>query len=60
MSGSEHAGRMGRMKKAHGAGSPGRSGPATGSIHALRVLSFTSDTAEFDSLLAAGSAVPPG
>jgi peptide/nickel transport system substrate-binding protein len=30
------------------------SGPATGSIHALRVLSFTSDTAEFDSLLAAG------
>jgi peptide/nickel transport system substrate-binding protein len=30
------------------------SGPATGSIHALRVLSFTSDTAEFDSLLSAG------
>jgi peptide/nickel transport system substrate-binding protein len=30
------------------------SGPATGSIHALRVLSFTSDAAEFDSLLSAG------
>jgi peptide/nickel transport system substrate-binding protein len=30
------------------------SGPATGSIHALRILSYTSDTAEFDSLLAAG------
>jgi peptide/nickel transport system substrate-binding protein len=30
------------------------SGPATGSIHALRVLSFTSDTAEFDDLLAGG------
>ena len=30
------------------------SGPATGSIHALRVLSFTSDTAEYDSLLSAG------
>jgi peptide/nickel transport system substrate-binding protein len=30
------------------------SGPATGSIQALRVLSFTSDTAEFDSLLSAG------
>jgi peptide/nickel transport system substrate-binding protein len=30
------------------------SGPATGSIHALRVLSYTSDDAEFDSLLAAG------
>jgi peptide/nickel transport system substrate-binding protein len=30
------------------------SGPATGSIHALRVLSFTSDTAEFDALLSAG------
>jgi peptide/nickel transport system substrate-binding protein len=30
------------------------SGPATGSIHTLRVLSFTSDTAEFDSLLSAG------
>jgi peptide/nickel transport system substrate-binding protein len=29
-------------------------GPATGSLHALRVLSFSSDTAEFDSLLAAG------
>ena len=29
-------------------------GPATGSIHALRVLSFTSDAAEFDSLLSAG------
>jgi peptide/nickel transport system substrate-binding protein len=33
---------------------PRYSGPATGSIHALRVLSFTSDDAEFDSLLAAG------
>jgi peptide/nickel transport system substrate-binding protein len=30
------------------------SGPATGSISTLRVLSFTSDTAEFDALLAAG------
>jgi peptide/nickel transport system substrate-binding protein len=30
------------------------SGPATGSLHALRVLSYTSDTAEFDSLLSAG------
>ncbi len=30
------------------------SGPASGSIHALRVLSYTSDDAEFDSLLAAG------
>jgi peptide/nickel transport system substrate-binding protein len=30
------------------------SGPASGSIHALRILSFTSDTAEFDSLLSAG------
>jgi peptide/nickel transport system substrate-binding protein len=30
------------------------SGPATGSIHELRVLSFTSDDAEFDSLLSAG------
>jgi peptide/nickel transport system substrate-binding protein len=30
------------------------SGPATGSIHELRVLSYTSDDAEFDSLLAAG------
>jgi peptide/nickel transport system substrate-binding protein len=30
------------------------SGPATGSIHTLRVLSFTSDDAEFDSLLSAG------
>jgi peptide/nickel transport system substrate-binding protein len=30
------------------------SGPATGSIHALRVLYFTSDDAEFDSLLSAG------
>jgi peptide/nickel transport system substrate-binding protein len=30
------------------------SGPATGSIHALRVISYTSDTAEFDSLLSAG------
>jgi peptide/nickel transport system substrate-binding protein len=29
-------------------------GPATGSLHALRVISFTSDDAEFDSLLAAG------
>jgi len=31
------------------------SGPATGSITTLRVLSFTSDTAEFDSLLAGHS-----
>jgi peptide/nickel transport system substrate-binding protein len=30
------------------------SGPATGSVRALRVLSFTSDAAEFDSLLSAG------
>jgi len=30
------------------------SGPASGSIHALRIISFTSDTAEFDSLLSAG------
>ncbi len=30
------------------------SGPATGSLHSLRVLSFTSDDAEFNSLLAAG------
>jgi peptide/nickel transport system substrate-binding protein len=30
------------------------SGPATGSIHTLRVLSFTSDSAEFDSLLSSG------
>jgi peptide/nickel transport system substrate-binding protein len=30
------------------------SGPATGSIHELKVLSFTSDTAEFDTLLSAG------
>jgi peptide/nickel transport system substrate-binding protein len=30
------------------------SGPATGSIHALRVLSYTSDSAEFDSLLSSG------
>jgi peptide/nickel transport system substrate-binding protein len=30
------------------------SGPFTGSIHALRVLSYTSDAAEFDSLLSAG------
>jgi len=30
------------------------SGPASGSIHALRVLSFTSDTAEFNALLSAG------
>ena len=28
-------------------------GPATGSIHELRVLSYTSDSAEFDSLLTA-------
>jgi peptide/nickel transport system substrate-binding protein len=33
---------------------PRYSGPATGSLHALRVLSFTSDDAEFDSLLSAG------
>lgn len=30
------------------------SGPATGSIHELRVVAYTSDTAEFDSLLSAG------
>jgi peptide/nickel transport system substrate-binding protein len=30
------------------------SGPASGSVHALRVLSFTSDTAEFNALLSAG------
>jgi peptide/nickel transport system substrate-binding protein len=30
------------------------SGPASGSIHTLRVLSYTSDDAEFDSLLSAG------
>jgi len=30
------------------------SGPATGSIHELKVLSFTSDAAEFDALLSAG------
>jgi peptide/nickel transport system substrate-binding protein len=30
------------------------SGPATGSIHELRVLSFTSDTAEFNTLLSSG------
>jgi len=29
-------------------------GPATGSLHELKVLSYTSDTAEFDSLLSAG------
>jgi peptide/nickel transport system substrate-binding protein len=33
---------------------PRYSGPATGSLHELRVLSFTSDTAEFDTLLSAG------
>jgi peptide/nickel transport system substrate-binding protein len=33
---------------------PRFSGPATGSIHELRVISYTSDTAEFDSLLSAG------
>jgi peptide/nickel transport system substrate-binding protein len=33
---------------------PKYSGPHTGSLHALRVLSYTSDDAEFDSLLAAG------
>jgi peptide/nickel transport system substrate-binding protein len=33
---------------------PKYSGPVTGSIHALRVLSYTSDSAEFDSLLSAG------
>jgi len=33
---------------------PRYSGPASGSIHALRVVSFTSDTAEFDALLSAG------
>jgi peptide/nickel transport system substrate-binding protein len=31
----------------------GYSGPATGSLHAIRILSFTSDTAEFDALLSA-------
>jgi peptide/nickel transport system substrate-binding protein len=30
---------------------PRYSGPATGSLHAIRVLSYTSDTAEFDALL---------
>jgi peptide/nickel transport system substrate-binding protein len=30
------------------------SGPATGSLHALRVISFTSDSAEFDALLSDG------
>jgi peptide/nickel transport system substrate-binding protein len=30
------------------------SGPATGSLHAIRVLAYTSDTAEFDSLLSTG------
>jgi peptide/nickel transport system substrate-binding protein len=30
------------------------SGPATGSLHALKVVSETSDSAEFDSLLASG------
>jgi peptide/nickel transport system substrate-binding protein len=30
------------------------SGPATGSVRQLRVISFTSDTAEFDTLLSAG------
>jgi peptide/nickel transport system substrate-binding protein len=30
------------------------SGPASGSIHELRVLSYTSDSSEFDSLLSAG------
>jgi len=33
---------------------PRYSGPATGSLHELRVLSFTSDTAEFDTLLSSG------
>jgi peptide/nickel transport system substrate-binding protein len=33
---------------------PSYSGPASGSLHSLRVLSFTSDDAEFNSLLAAG------
>jgi peptide/nickel transport system substrate-binding protein len=33
---------------------PKYSGPQSGSIHTLRVLSYTSDDAEFDSLLAAG------
>jgi peptide/nickel transport system substrate-binding protein len=33
---------------------PRYSGPVTGSLHQLRVLSFTSDTAEFDTLLSAG------
>ncbi len=30
------------------------SGPATGSLHGLRIISYTSDAAEFDSLLSAG------
>jgi peptide/nickel transport system substrate-binding protein len=33
---------------------PRYSGPATGSVRELRVISFTSDTAEFDTLLSAG------
>jgi peptide/nickel transport system substrate-binding protein len=32
---------------------PAYSGPATGSLHAIKVLSYTSDTAEFDGLLSA-------
>jgi len=30
------------------------SGPATGSLHAIRILSYTSDTSEFNQLLSAG------
>jgi peptide/nickel transport system substrate-binding protein len=33
---------------------PRYSGPATGSLHAIRVVSYTSDVAEFDQLLSAG------
>jgi peptide/nickel transport system substrate-binding protein len=33
---------------------PRYTGPATGSLHHLRVIAFTSDTAEFDTLLSAG------
>jgi peptide/nickel transport system substrate-binding protein len=32
---------------------PRFSGPATGSLHAIRILSYSSDTAEFDELLSA-------
>jgi peptide/nickel transport system substrate-binding protein len=33
---------------------PRYAGPVTGSVHDLRVIAFTSDTAEFDTLLSAG------